>query len=188
MLIGRAGEGDSNDAVEYVPPISFRPIPAAHEILDRTTLQPSAFESHTHLAHSVVRYLGVASPQELEPYGLTSAGDLVDLISRVRLPTVWREISAHSTQFTTNTFTLTAPSLTPIGICVSPAAAFCNHSCDPNAVIVFPRLPSSSASQEPLLHLVALQDVAQGKEVRFSKVIALYLQIAYPASRSGYHT
>ena len=54
-------------------------------LADRSSLQPSAFESHTHLAHSVVRYLGVASPQELEPYGLKSAGDLVDLISRVSL-------------------------------------------------------------------------------------------------------
>lgn len=38
------------------------------------------------MAHSLVRLLGVSSPQELEPYGLTSAGDLVDLISRVSLP------------------------------------------------------------------------------------------------------
>ena len=56
---------------------------ANFHFLDRTSLQPAVFESHTHLAHSVVRYLGVTSPQELEPYGLMSAGDLVDLISRV---------------------------------------------------------------------------------------------------------
>ncbi|KAI0693920.1 SET domain-containing protein [Cerioporus squamosus] len=123
---------------------------------NRTSLQPSAVESHTHLAHSVVRYLGVSSPQELEPYGLRSAGDLVDLISR----------------FTTNTFTLTAPSLTPIGICVAPTVAFANHSCDPNAVIVFPRSPSASSAKEPLLHLVALRDIAAGKEVRISYVDA----------------
>ncbi|TFK90316.1 SET domain-containing protein [Polyporus arcularius HHB13444] len=121
---------------------------------NRASLQPSAFESQTHLAHSVVRYLGVSSPQELEPYGLRSAGDLVDLISR----------------FTTNTFTLTAPSLTPIGICVAPAVALANHSCDPNAVIVFPRSPSASSAKEPLLHVVALREIAVGKEVRISYV------------------
>ena len=52
-------------------------------LADRNSLQPSSFESHTHLAHSLVRYLSAASPQDLTPYGLTSAGDLVDLISRV---------------------------------------------------------------------------------------------------------
>lgn len=58
---------------------------------DRTSLPTIAFESHTHLAHSVVRYLGVSSPAELAPFGLSSAGDLVDLISRVsRFITVTR--------------------------------------------------------------------------------------------------
>lgn len=50
---------------------------------DRTSLPPSAAESHTHLAHAMVQYLGISSPVELTPYGLSSAGDLVDLISRV---------------------------------------------------------------------------------------------------------
>ncbi|EJF63742.1 SET domain-containing protein [Dichomitus squalens LYAD-421 SS1] len=121
---------------------------------NRNSLQPSAFGSHTHLAHSVVRYLGVSSPQELEPYGLKSAGDLVDLISR----------------FTTNTFTLTTPALTPIGICVSPTVALANHSCDPNAALVFPRADGGSRVKEPLLSLVALRNVAPGKEIRISYV------------------
>ncbi|KAM5533874.1 hypothetical protein V8D89_012414 [Ganoderma adspersum] len=121
---------------------------------NRNSLQPSSFESHTHLAHSLVRYLSLASPQELAPYGLTSAGDLVDLISR----------------FTTNTFTLTTPALAPIGICVSPMVAFVNHSCDPNAVIVFPRADSASPAEEPRLHLVALRNIAPGKEIRISYV------------------
>ncbi|KAI0764895.1 SET domain-containing protein [Fomes fomentarius] len=120
---------------------------------NRSSLQPSAYDSHTHMAHSLVRLLGVSSPQELEPYGLTSAGDLVDLISR----------------FSTNTFTLTDPALNPIGICVAPIVALANHSCDPNAVIVFPRT-SSKTGFEPLLHLVALRDIAPGKEVRISYV------------------
>nr|VWO95993.1 Alcohol dehydrogenase 1 [Ganoderma boninense] len=121
---------------------------------NRNSLQPSSFESHTHLAHSLVRYLSAASPQDLTPYGLTSAGDLVDLISR----------------FTTNTFTLTTPALTPTGICISPTVAFANHTCDPDAVIVFPRSDSVSPSDEPRLNLVALRDIAPGKEVRISYV------------------
>ncbi|KAI0777740.1 SET domain-containing protein [Trametes elegans] len=121
---------------------------------NRSSLQASSFESHTHLAHSLVRYLGVSSPGELEPYGLNSAGDLVDLISR----------------FTTNTFTLTSFSLTPIGICVAPTVALANHSCDPNAVIVFPRTPGISATQEPLMNLVALRDIPSGKEVRIAYI------------------
>ncbi|KAI0635233.1 SET domain-containing protein [Trametes polyzona] len=121
---------------------------------NRSSLKPSSFESHTHLAHSLVRYLGVGSPAELQPYGLNSAGDLVDLISR----------------FTTNTFTLTSFSLTPIGICVAPSVAFANHSCNPNAVIVFPRTPGTPSSKEPSLNLIALRDIAPGKEVRISYV------------------
>lgn len=51
--------------------------------VDKSSIHPSAFESHTHLAHSIVRYLGVTSPTELATFGLTSAAELVDLISRV---------------------------------------------------------------------------------------------------------
>ena len=59
---------------------------ALTNFLDRSSLPPSATETHTHLAHSLIRYLGLNSPAELAEYGLTSAGDLVDMISRVSLP------------------------------------------------------------------------------------------------------
>ena len=56
--------------------------------LDRTSLTkgPDAHDSqvHTHLAHAIVRFLGLTSPQELAEYGMFSAADLVDLVSRVR--------------------------------------------------------------------------------------------------------
>ena len=39
---------------------------------------------HTHLAHAIVRFLGLTSPQELVEYGMFNAADLVDLVSRVR--------------------------------------------------------------------------------------------------------
>ena len=56
-----------------------------HSLADRTSLQSSSFELHSHLSHALVRYLGLSSPEELAGFGLTSAGDLVDFISRVRL-------------------------------------------------------------------------------------------------------
>lgn len=37
-----------------------------------------------HLAHSLIRYLGLSSPADLAPFGISSPGDLVDLLSRVR--------------------------------------------------------------------------------------------------------
>ncbi|KAI0674368.1 SET domain-containing protein [Trametes maxima] len=121
---------------------------------NRSAIPPSSFESHAQLAHFVVRYLGVSTPAELEPYGLGSAGDLVDLISR----------------FTTNTFTLMSFTLTPIGICIAPTVAFANHSCDPNAAIVFPRTPGTPAGKEPSLNLIALREIPPGKEVRIAYV------------------
>ncbi|KIP05657.1 hypothetical protein PHLGIDRAFT_73889 [Phlebiopsis gigantea 11061_1 CR5-6] len=114
----------------------------------RGSLPPSSHGSHTLLAHSIVRYIGATSPSELAPYGLVSAGDLVDLISR----------------FTTNTFTLTSCSLTPIGICTSPPLALVNHSCDPNSVVVFPR-PSKSTAPEPVMQLVSLRPINVDEEI-----------------------
>jgi hypothetical protein len=49
-------------------------------------LPPEAAESHTHLAHAVIRYLGLTAPEELVPFGINSAAGIVDLISRVRPP------------------------------------------------------------------------------------------------------
>ena len=56
--------------------------------LDRTSLtnDPNVHNSQVHmrLAHAIVRFLGLTSPQELAEYGMFGASDLVDLISRVR--------------------------------------------------------------------------------------------------------
>ena len=48
-------------------------------------MPPEAAESHTHLAHAVIRYLGLTAPEELVPFGINSAAGIVDLISRVSL-------------------------------------------------------------------------------------------------------
>jgi SET domain len=120
---------------------------------------------HTHLSHALVRYLGLSSPEGLVEFALTSAGDLVDLISRVRLlPSISISTSDFS-QFVTNTFTVTSPSLTPLGASVSPVVALINHSCDPNAVIVFPHVSASPTDEEPLMHVVALRSIEANEEV-----------------------
>ncbi|KAM6501854.1 SET domain containing protein [Amanita muscaria] len=115
----------------------------------RSDLQPCTYELHTHLAHALKRYLNLTSPQEMQTYGLASIADLVDLISR----------------FTTNTVVLTTPSLTPIGACISPSIALLNHSCDPNAVIVFPRNSANPKLHEPLLQVIAIKPINPGEEL-----------------------
>ncbi|KAJ7466728.1 hypothetical protein B0H11DRAFT_2047522 [Mycena galericulata] len=111
-------------------------------------LKPSAYELHTHLAISLVRYLGLSSPSEIASFGMASGADLANFVSR----------------FVTNTFTITDPSLTPLGASVSPPVALINHSCDPNAVVVFPRARSDPA-QEPLMQVVSLREIGADEEI-----------------------
>lgn len=59
-------------------------------------------------------------------------------------------------QMLVNTLTLTTPTLDPIGLCFDPLAARANHSCAPNASIVF-----SGRS----LQLRSLDGIPQGTEV-----------------------
>ncbi|KZV78345.1 SET domain-containing protein [Exidia glandulosa HHB12029] len=119
----------------------------------RQNLPSSAAESHTHIAHALVRYMSISGPEGLHKCGITSAGDLVDIIS----------------QFTTNSFTLSSSSLSPIGVCISPTVALANHSCDPNAVVVFPR-PSGTTLQEPVMQIIAIKNISPGEEILTSYV------------------
>ena len=78
---------DGRDAISYVVLPAGRE-PETHgrrdsNVTDRTTLPPEAAESHTHLAHAVIRYLGLTAPEELVPFGINNAAGIVDLISRV---------------------------------------------------------------------------------------------------------
>lgn len=115
----------------------------------RMSLPPEAAESHTHLAHAVIRYLGLTAPEELVPFGINNAAGIVDLISR----------------FATNSITLTSPSLTPLGVCVSPSVALINHSCAPNAVVVFPRSTRDHPTQEPEAQVIAIRDINLDEEI-----------------------
>ena len=161
-------EGNRCNAVAYVE-ISASEIPVILSFIpDRSSLPSSATETYTHLAHSLVRYLGISSPVELAQYGLTSAADLVDMVSRVSLLPFLPPLASRDSptcQFTTNALTLTSPSLAPLGVTVSPLIALINHSCDPNAVVVFPR-SNNNSTNEPMMQLVALRETDENEEVR----------------------
>lgn len=120
----------------------------------------SMVESHVHLAHALVKFMGIEGPQDLNSYKINSIGELVDLISK----------------FASNSFTLTTPALSPIGVAVCPAAALINHSCDPNVAVVFPR--SASTTEEPVLNVVAIQDIPTGSELYTS-----YIDVTLPTSQ-----
>ncbi|KAF7324122.1 hypothetical protein MKEN_00634600 [Mycena kentingensis (nom. inval.)] len=108
---------------------------------------PATHEQHTHLALSLVRFLGLTSPQELVEYGIQSGAELAQIVAK----------------FTTNTFTLSSPDLTPLGACVSPPVALINHSCQPNAVVVFPG--RKSGGKEPIMQVVAIRPIGEGEEI-----------------------
>ena len=64
---------------------------------DKVVLRQSvSVEAYTHLAHSVVRYLGLTAPSDLEEYGIMSTVDLVSFISRVRCKPICHSSLAHS--------------------------------------------------------------------------------------------
>lgn len=60
---------------------------------------------------------------------------------------------------------MTSYTLNPIGVAVSPVVAFLNHSCDPNAVVVFPRISDKQSTEEPQMSLVAMKNITSGEEV-----------------------
>ena len=148
------------DAIPYV--LSDTMSTSIQHFVDRSSLQSSSsttVELHTDLAHFLVQYLGASSPSDLSQYGIKTPIELVDIISRVRSSTSRVVPGSHcQTQFITNTFTLTDASLTPIGASISPLVALINHSCDPNAVVVFPQ-PGS-------MQVIAIREIAPGEEVQ----------------------
>ncbi|PVG02272.1 SET domain-containing protein [Serendipita vermifera] len=123
---------------------------------NRDKLSMSTQESFAYFAQSLVRYLGVESPEAMEDIGIGGIKDLVDLMSK----------------FTTNSFTLTTATLNPIGVAISPTPALINHSCRPNAVVVFPR---SKSGEPPLLQVIAIRLIKSGEEV-----VAAYVDITVP--------
>jgi SET domain-containing protein len=64
-------------------------------------------------------------------------------------------------QFQVNSFTLSLPDVSPIGVAISPVVAMANHSCEPNAVVVF---PNGGRSME----VIAIRDIEPDEEVRLA--------------------
>ncbi|KAF7313995.1 hypothetical protein HMN09_00558000 [Mycena chlorophos] len=112
-------------------------------------ISPSAQEQHTHLALSLVRFLGLTSPQELAELGVASGAELARIVAK----------------FTTNTFTLSAPDLTPLGACIAPPVALINHDCQPNAVVVFPGTKQSHRASHARDHSAGDTPRRRGKQI-----------------------
>ena len=92
--------------------------------------------------------LGIFSPEY--------AGSLLALVSAVSCQ-LFAGIGLDK-QFTINTFSASSPSLDLIGAALNPVMAMSNHSCDPNAVVVFPEGAQS-------MRIVAIKPIQPGDEV-----------------------
>ncbi|WWC72282.1 uncharacterized protein I206_106244 [Kwoniella pini CBS 10737] len=79
-----------------------------------------------------------------------------------------KEIMDFCSSFHVNSFTLSSPSLSPIGVSNSPLMALSNHSCDPNAIVVFP-------NGGKYMELIAIKDISPDEEVLTS-----YIDISSP--------
>lgn len=65
-----------------------------------------------------------------------------------------------------NTLTYTTPTLDPIGLCIDPVAALVNHSCAPNAVVLF--------SPHEGLQIRSVAPIAQDEEITLAYVDTTY--------------
>ncbi|WWC95096.1 hypothetical protein V866_001948 [Kwoniella sp. B9012] len=74
-----------------------------------------------------------------------------------------QEVMNFCSSFHVNSFTLSSPSLTPIGVSNSPLMALSNHSCDPNAIVVFP-------NGAKYMELIAIKDIQLDEEILTSYI------------------
>ncbi|GAA5919477.1 hypothetical protein JCM1841_002222 [Sporobolomyces salmonicolor] len=120
----------------------------------RRELSQEEQERFFQLSMALASYVG----QETLTAACPNGGALLDLCSR----------------FTHNSFALTSSTdMTNIGVSISPLTALFNHSCSPNAVVVFPSFPSSSWPKH--MRVVTLKPISPGEEVLTS-----YVDIALP--------
>lgn len=61
-------------------------------------------------------------------------------------------------QFGLNSFSLTLPDLSNIGVAICPTVALINHSCVPDCAVTFPDGPAGK------MHVVAFRGIAAGQE------------------------
>ncbi|PWN42295.1 SET domain-containing protein [Ceraceosorus guamensis] len=115
-------------------------------------------------AYRLCRYIGIgtssraereeiyeeeANRQRLADLGFDSVQQLLDFVCK----------------FETNSFTASSSDLSPCGLAVCPTAALINHSCLPNAVVVFPFGPGDSGHTAGPMRVVAIKDVEPGQEI-----------------------
>ncbi|KAH8079697.1 hypothetical protein HD553DRAFT_326416 [Filobasidium floriforme] len=143
--------------------------PIAEMQSHRSNLDTPQREPFARLALRLNQYLSSAEPlkegekeEELIPvdmsnYGFRDVPEVLDLC----------------TAFGSNSFTLASSSLEPIGTAVSPLLSFLNHSCEPNAVVVFPN--GGAANEGKGMELVALRDIDSEEEVS-----TCYVDVASP--------
>ncbi|GAA5972982.1 hypothetical protein JCM11641_000350 [Rhodosporidiobolus odoratus] len=122
----------------------------------RQSLSPGEQERFFHLSVALAQYVG---SQEIVARAVGGSGSgMMDLCSR----------------FAANSFSLTSPTdVSNIGVSISPLTALFNHSCAPNAVVVFPDFPSRKSTKH--MAVVALRDIATGEEV-----VTSYIDIGLP--------
>ncbi|EFP85087.2 uncharacterized protein PGTG_11256 [Puccinia graminis f. sp. tritici CRL 75-36-700-3] len=70
-------------------------------------------------------------------------------------------------RFIDNSFTLTSIILDQIGVVFVPSAAFINHSCNPNAVVVFPEggEGAGSTAGKEWVKVIAIKPIEPGEEI-----------------------
>ncbi|ELU45157.1 zf-MYND domain-containing protein [Rhizoctonia solani AG-1 IA] len=72
-----------------------------------------------------------------------------------------------------NAHTLSTPSLTPIGVALSPVAALINHSCVPNCVVVFPKASETKKVPNEML-IIAIGKILPGEEVQIPHTLGKF--------------
>ncbi|KZO93300.1 SET domain-containing protein [Calocera viscosa TUFC12733] len=128
-----------------------------------TLLNPRQHEPLAMLGLAVCRYLGI-TPQQSSPE------ETARKLDELGFPSI-RNLTNFLSRFQTNSFSLTTPDLTNVGVAVSPLAALISHSCMPNAAVVFP----TGLGRRGALEVIALRDLQSGEEILTS-----YLDVALP--------
>ncbi|CAE6406863.1 unnamed protein product [Rhizoctonia solani] len=116
---------------------------------DKLTPSSPQTASYTRLGHALASYVSHGAPDtnKMSELGIGSAKDI----------------------FSANAHTLSTPSLTPIGVALSPVAALINHSCIPNCVVVFPKASESKKAPNEML-IIAIGKILPGEELTTSYV------------------
>lgn len=99
------------------------------------------------LALALAQYLG--GPEIIQQL----LGDDLDHNALTRL------LLALADKFGINSFSLTSPDLSNIGVAICPTVALINHDCSPNCAVVFPDGPEKD------MHVVAFRPIEAGEEV-----------------------